>query len=162
MMDLVSGENYRTIQLSIGICYSTLNNPADQMDVIGVGGVNSEGRMARFSSRGMTIWELPGQISSILLILRMRSIVDGYGRAKPDVVSYGASVLGSALDGGCRVLSGQFFTPPPLSILLFVSGTSVASPVVSGAVALMLSGIEDRTLWNAGVVKQALIEGALR
>lgn len=38
----------------------------------------------------------------------------------------------------------------------------MASPVVSGAVALMLSGIEDRTLWNAGVVKQALIEGALR
>uniref|UniRef100_A0A8R1Z651 Subtilisin n=1 Tax=Pristionchus pacificus TaxID=54126 RepID=A0A8R1Z651_PRIPA len=113
-----------------GPSFGTLNNPADQMDVIGVGGVNSEGRMARFSSRGMTIWELP----------------DGYGRAKPDVVSYGASVLGSALDGGCRVLSG----------------TSVASPVVSGAVALMLSGIEDRTLWNAGVVKQALIEGALR
>ncbi|GMR32293.1 hypothetical protein PMAYCL1PPCAC_02488 [Pristionchus mayeri] len=113
-----------------GPSFGTLNNPADQMDVIGVGGVNAEGRMARFSSRGMTIWELP----------------DGYGRAKPDVVSYGASVLGSALDGGCRVLSG----------------TSVASPVVSGAVALMLSGIEDRTLWNAGVVKQALIEGAMR
>lgn len=113
-----------------GPSFGTLNNPADQMDVIGVGGVNAEGRMARFSSRGMTIWELP----------------DGYGRAKPDVVSYGASVLGSALDGGCRVLSG----------------TSVASPVVSGAVALMLSGIEDKTLWNAGVVKQALIEGALR
>ncbi|GMT33116.1 hypothetical protein PFISCL1PPCAC_24413 [Pristionchus fissidentatus] len=113
-----------------GPSFGTLNNPADQMDVIGVGGVNSEGRMARFSSRGMTIWELP----------------DGYGRAKPDVVSYGASVLGSALDGGCRVLSG----------------TSVASPVVSGAVALMLSGIEDRALWNAGVVKQALLEGAVR
>ncbi|GMT04293.1 hypothetical protein PENTCL1PPCAC_26467 [Pristionchus entomophagus] len=113
-----------------GPSFGTLNNPADQMDVIGVGGVNAEGRMARFSSRGMTIWELP----------------DGYGRAKPDVVSYGASVMGSALDGGCRVLSG----------------TSVASPVVSGAVALMLSGIEDRTLWNAGVVKQALIEGAIR
>lgn len=37
----------------------TLNNPADQMDVIGVGGINFEDQIARFSSRGMTTWELP-------------------------------------------------------------------------------------------------------
>ena len=35
---------------------STLNNPADQMDVIGVGGINFENQIARFSSRGMTTW----------------------------------------------------------------------------------------------------------
>lgn len=35
---------------------STLNNPADQMDVIGVGGINFEDQIARFSSRGMTTW----------------------------------------------------------------------------------------------------------
>lgn len=46
----------------------------------------------------------------------------GYGRVKPDIVSYGSSVYGSALDGNCRPLSG----------------TSVASPVVAGAVAVML------------------------
>lgn len=46
----------------------------------------------------------------------------GYGRVKPDIVSYGASVYGSALDGNCRALSG----------------TSVASPVVAGAVAVIL------------------------
>jgi hypothetical protein len=40
--------------------FSTLNNPADQMDVIGVGGINSDDRIARFSSRGMSTWELPG------------------------------------------------------------------------------------------------------
>ena len=34
----------------------TLNNPADQMDVIGVGGINFEDKIARFSSRGMTTW----------------------------------------------------------------------------------------------------------
>ena len=34
----------------------TLNNPADQMDVIGVGGINFEDHIARFSSRGMTTW----------------------------------------------------------------------------------------------------------
>lgn len=37
----------------------TLNNPADQMDVIGVGGINFDDQIAKFSSRGMTTWELP-------------------------------------------------------------------------------------------------------
>lgn len=36
--------------------FRTLNNPADQMDVIGVGGINFEDHIARFSSRGMTTW----------------------------------------------------------------------------------------------------------
>lgn len=42
-----------------GPLYGTLNNPADQMDVIGVGGINFEDQIAKFSSRGMTTWELP-------------------------------------------------------------------------------------------------------
>lgn len=88
-----------------GPLYGTLNNPADQMDVIGVGGINFEDQIAKFSSRGMTTWELP----------------QGYGRVKPDIVTYGAAVRGSAIMGGCRTLSG----------------TSVASPVVAGAVALL-------------------------
>lgn len=46
----------------------TLNNPADQMDVIGVGGINFENQIARFSSRGMTTWVSPfyGHISQSL------------------------------------------------------------------------------------------------
>lgn len=87
--------------------HSTLNNPADQMDVIGIGGINWDDQIARFSSRGMTTWELPS----------------GYGRVKPDLVIYGSGVRGSALQNGCRTLSG----------------TSVASPVVAGAVALLAS-----------------------
>ncbi len=39
-----------------GPLYGTLNNPADMMDVIGVGGINFEDEIARFSSRGMTTW----------------------------------------------------------------------------------------------------------
>ena len=35
-----------------GPLYGTLNNPADQMDVIGVGAINYEDQIARFSSRG--------------------------------------------------------------------------------------------------------------
>jgi membrane-bound transcription factor site-1 protease len=42
-----------------GPLYGTLNNPGDQSDVIGVGGMNFEETIAKFSSRGMTTWELP-------------------------------------------------------------------------------------------------------
>ncbi len=49
-----------------GPLYGTLNNPADQNDVIGVGGVDYADQIASFSSRGMSTWELP----------------IGYGRAK--------------------------------------------------------------------------------
>ena len=37
---------------------STLNNPADQMDVIGVGSITIDDAISRFSSRGMTTWEV--------------------------------------------------------------------------------------------------------
>lgn len=79
-----------------GPLYGTLNNPADQNDVIGVGGINFENRLASFSSRGMSTWELPW----------------GYGRAKPDVVAYGQAVLGSRIKGGCRPLSGTSVASP--------------------------------------------------
>ena len=114
-----------------GPLYGTLNNPADQMDVIGVGGINFDDKIAKFSSRGMTTWELPA----------------GYGRVKPDIVTYGAAVRGSSMKGGCRSLSG----------------TSVASPVVAGAVALLMSGVLHRgSTINPGSVKQALMASARR
>ncbi|KAM7101422.1 membrane-bound transcription factor site-1 protease isoform X2 [Mycteria americana] len=113
-----------------GPLYGTLNNPADQMDVIGVGGIDFEDNIARFSSRGMTTWELPG----------------GYGRVKPDIVTYGSGVRGSGMKGGCRSLSG----------------TSVASPVVAGAVTLLVSTVQKRELVNPASMKQALIASARR
>ncbi|KAJ6645451.1 Membrane-bound transcription factor site-1 protease, partial [Pseudolycoriella hygida] len=114
-----------------GPLYGTLNNPGDQSDVIGVGGMNFEETIAKFSSRGMTTWELP----------------NGYGRLKPDIVTYGSQVIGSNVKGGCRSLSG----------------TSVASPVVAGAVTLIASGVIDKIdLINPSSMKQALIEGATR
>ncbi|XP_002164301.2 membrane-bound transcription factor site-1 protease isoform X1 [Hydra vulgaris] len=114
-----------------GPLYGTLNNPADQMDVIGVGGINFDDKIASFSSRGMTTHELPY----------------GYGRIKPDIVTYGASVTGSSLKGGCRSLSG----------------TSVASPVVAGALALLLSSVASKNVvTNPASVKQAIIESATR
>ena len=44
---------------------------------------------------------------------------------QPDVVAYGRDVMGSRIQGGCRSLSG----------------TSVASPVVAGAVCLLASTV---------------------
>ena len=114
-----------------GPLYGTLNNPADQMDVIGVGGINFDDQIAKFSSRGMTTWELPA----------------GYGRLKPDIVTYGSTVRGSNLKKGCRSLSG----------------TSVASPVVAGAVTLLYSGVLHRgSVINPASMKQALIASARR
>ncbi|XP_066916313.1 membrane-bound transcription factor site-1 protease-like [Clytia hemisphaerica] len=114
-----------------GPLYGTLNNPADQMDVIGVGGIDFDDHIASFSSRGMTTWELPS----------------GYGRIKPDIVTYGTAVRGSNLKGGCRTLSG----------------TSVASPVVAGAVTLLISSVLHKNVSiNPASVKQALISSAHR
>lgn len=114
-----------------GPLYGTLNNPADQMDVIGVGGINFEDNIAQFSSRGMTTWELPS----------------GYGRVKPDIVTYGSSVRGSSIKGGCGTLSG----------------TSVSSPVVAGAIALLKSGVlQLGDMINPASMKQALMLSAKR
>ncbi|XP_050419882.1 membrane-bound transcription factor site-1 protease isoform X2 [Adelges cooleyi] len=114
-----------------GPLYGTLNNPADQMDVIGVGGISFEDHIAKFSSRGMTTWELP----------------QGYGRLKPDIVTYGTDVYGSSVSGGCRTLSG----------------TSVASPVVAGAVTLLASGVlaQGKNI-NPASMKQALLASSQR
>ncbi|XP_020286864.1 membrane-bound transcription factor site-1 protease isoform X2 [Pseudomyrmex gracilis] len=117
-----------------GPIYGTLNNPSDQMDVIGVGGINWDDQIAMFSSRGMTTWELPF----------------GYGRVKPDLVTYGSGVKGSALHHGCRTLSG----------------TSVASPVVAGAVALLASAFIESNSSSDKVtpasMKQILLQSARR
>jgi hypothetical protein len=49
-MEMYVNNNYNSMYPS------TLNNPADQMDVIGVSGIDFEDNVARFSSRGMTTW----------------------------------------------------------------------------------------------------------
>ncbi|XP_064544893.1 membrane-bound transcription factor site-1 protease isoform X2 [Drosophila montana] len=79
-----------------GPIYGTLNNPGDQSDVIGVGSINFDNKIARFSSRGMTTWELPL----------------GYGRIGLDIVTYGSQVEGSDVRMGCRRLSGTSVSSP--------------------------------------------------
>ncbi|XP_033149616.1 LOW QUALITY PROTEIN: membrane-bound transcription factor site-1 protease [Drosophila busckii] len=79
-----------------GPLFGTLNNPGDQSDVIGVGSINFDDKIARFSSRGMTTWELPL----------------GYGRAGLDIVTYGSQVASSDVHSGCRRLSGTSVSSP--------------------------------------------------
>jgi membrane-bound transcription factor site-1 protease len=114
-----------------GPLWGTMNSPADQPSVLGVGGVDNYFDMASFASRGMTTWELP----------------QGYGRVKPDIVSFSAGLRGSSTSGGCRRLGG----------------TSVASPVIAGAVTLLASVIpkeKRHLLLNPGTMKQVIIESA--
>ncbi|KAG6389367.1 hypothetical protein SASPL_150835 [Salvia splendens] len=149
-----------------GPLYGTLNNPADQSDVIGVGGIDYSDHIASFSSRGMSTWEIPHGLlytitniylympifaSSVYFLLVARQLADmlivRYGRVKPDVVAYGREIMGSKISTGCKSLSG----------------TSVASPVVAGIVCLLVSIIPEskrKEILNPGSMKQALVEGA--
>lgn len=53
---------------------------------------------------------------------------------KPDIVTYGSGVRGSGMKEGCRSLSG----------------TSVASPVVAGAVTLLARSVSEKLIDSDG------------
>ena len=116
-----------------GPLFGTLNNPADMNNVIGVGGIASDGTMAPFSSRGMTVWELPG----------------GIGRFKPDIVTYSTNIRGSHFRHGCRSLSGTSVASP------------VVAGVVTLLASVVSPEVRDRLVTPASI-KQVLIETAVR
>ncbi|XP_077210082.1 SITE-1 protease [Tasmannia lanceolata] len=116
-----------------GPLYGTLNNPADQSDVIGVGGIDYSDHIASFSSRGMSTWELP----------------HGYGRVKPDVVAYGREIMGSKISTGCKSLSGTSVASP------------VVAGVVCLLVSVIPESTRKEIL-NPASMKQALVEGAAK
>ena len=103
----------------------TLSNPGDQAEVIGVGGLDETGvRVADFSSRGPTLWEING----------------GMGRFKPDIVTYSSSI---------KVLyKGECISK---------TGTSIATPIVSAAIALL-----NPNNLTPGSIKIALLKSADR
>ncbi|CAG9319743.1 MBTPS1 [Blepharisma stoltei] len=103
--------------------FGTLSNPGDQPEVIGVGGLDESGeKVADFSSRGPTLWEMRG----------------GMGRFKPDIVTYASNIRGY-VGGKCSSSSG----------------TSVATPIVAGSLALIYN-----ETYSPGLIKQALIHSA--
>ncbi|KAI3775519.1 hypothetical protein L1987_50098 [Smallanthus sonchifolius] len=116
-----------------GPLYGTLNNPADQSDVIGVGGIDYNDHIASFSSRGMSTWEIP----------------HGYGRVKPDVVAYGREIMGSKISTGCKTLSGTSVASPVVAgvVCLLVS---------------VIPESDRKQLLNPASMKQALVEGAAK
>eukprot|EP00008_Paramoeba_atlantica_P013188 CAMPEP_0201477864 /NCGR_PEP_ID=MMETSP0151_2-20130828/2812_1 /ASSEMBLY_ACC=CAM_ASM_000257 /TAXON_ID=200890 /ORGANISM="Paramoeba atlantica, Strain 621/1 / CCAP 1560/9" /LENGTH=858 /DNA_ID=CAMNT_0047858729 /DNA_START=531 /DNA_END=3107 /DNA_ORIENTATION=- len=116
-----------------GPVYGTLNNPADQLDVIGVGGIQFNELVSQFSSRGMTTWELPR----------------GYGRVKPDIVAYAQTVSGSRSTSGCRTLSGTSVASPVVAGVVTLLASSVDAD-------------ERHRIVNPASMKQALIEGSDR
>ncbi|PQM39330.1 subtilisin-like protease SBT6.1 [Prunus yedoensis var. nudiflora] len=116
-----------------GPLYGTLNNPADQSDVIGVGGIDYSDHIASFSSRGMSTWEMP----------------HGYGRVKPDVVAYGRDIMGSRISTGCKSLSGTSVASP------------VVAGMVCLLVSVIPESSRKDTL-NPASMKQALVEGAAK
>jgi len=88
--------------------WNYITAPADGFDVIAVGAVYLDGKMAPFSSYGPTV----------------------DGRLKPEVVAPGVSVPCINNAGG----------------LSYGSGTSLAAPVVTGGIALMLEMVPDMTM----------------
>ncbi|KAL5768834.1 hypothetical protein ACOSQ2_015617 [Xanthoceras sorbifolium] len=116
-----------------GPLYGTLNNPADQSDVIGVGGIDYSDHIASFSSRGMSTWEIP----------------HGYGRVKPDVVAYGREIMGSKISTGCKSLSGTSVASP------------VVAGVVCLLVSIIPEN-NRKDILNPASMKQALVEGAAK
>ncbi|XP_031385524.1 subtilisin-like protease SBT6.1 isoform X1 [Punica granatum] len=116
-----------------GPLYGTLNNPADQSDVIGVGGIDYSDHIASFSSRGMSTWEIP----------------HGYGRVKPDVVAYGRDIMGSKISTGCKSLSGTSVASP------------VVAGVVCLLVSIIPES-KRKEILNPASMKQALVEGAAK
>ena len=88
---------------------------------------------------------LPSSLPCPPHYLSQQELPEGYGRVKPDIVTYGSAVRGSALQGGCRSLSG----------------TSVASPVVAGVVALLAGAVSHPNV-NPASMKQALMASAQR
>lgn len=116
-----------------GPLYGTLNNPGDLQDVIGVGAIDDFDNIASFSSRGVTTKELR----------------EGYGRVKPDIVTYGNKIKGLSLNGGC----------------VRMDGTSVACPVITGSISLLASTLPIENRWkilNPASMKQIIIESAIK
>ncbi len=87
--------------------------------------------------QAMTFCDRQDLVANFTLLLQLQELPSGYGRVKPDIVTYGSGVRGSALGGGCRSLSG----------------TSVASPVVAGAVALLAGAVKHNHV-NPASMKQ--------
>ncbi|MHA1987182.1 MAG: S8 family serine peptidase [Promethearchaeota archaeon] len=119
--------------------YFTGSSPASGIDVISVGASDSNGDLASFSSWGPTFGYL------------------GY----PDIVAPGVNIISaeakdSAISKEER-LTGNVFDFPGDADYIPLSGTSMAAPVVSGAIAILKEAFPSLTPETARI---ALLEGS--
>ncbi|KAF6142863.1 hypothetical protein GIB67_002727, partial [Kingdonia uniflora] len=105
----------------------------DQSDVIGIGGIDYNDRIASFSSHGMSTWEMP----------------HGYGHMKSDIVVYGREIMGSKICTGCKNLSGTSVASPVLA--------SVVCLLVN-----VIPENKQKDILNLASVKQALVKGVAK
>ena len=98
----------------------TITSPGTAIEAITVGAVNKQKEMAGFSSRGPVNWKSNNGINETMI--------------KPDIVAPGVSICAAQYDGW---LEGQAECNPELEGHIAISGTSMATPHVSGLVALI-------------------------
>ncbi len=111
--------------------YSTITSPGNDPFVITVGAINDK--------------KTPSKTDDVLLTFSSKgpTLIDQY--AKPDIMAPGANVLASKPLGSYlqtqfpnNTLAGNLISKIPSNAYFWLSGTSMASPMVAGAAALLL------------------------
>ncbi|KAM7207811.1 Peptidase S8/S53 domain containing protein [Naviculisporaceae sp. PSN 640] len=145
--------------ITVGACYNGqhIKTTSDGTPGLGTfywkGGRNIEPSIIPpFSSRGPTVYagnssSAPGNHQSII---------------KPDVVAPGVAIY-SAKSGADKVNDPSGKAPVDNPLCTFLHGTSMAAPVVSGAVALLRQALKPRGLDNpsAALIKALVVNGAV-
>ncbi len=112
-----------------GTNYVGDTSPANTDSVITVGSVNSLGNISSFSSQG---GETPSQLTT-----------------KPDIVAPGGSfVMGDIFSADTNSGDTSYMGDSYPDDAGMMSGTSMATPVVSGAVALLIQAFGGSNSWN--------------
>ncbi|MAG61738.1 hypothetical protein CMI43_02905, partial [Candidatus Pacearchaeota archaeon] len=120
---------------------NSIGTPGTARKAITVGAINKGNGMASFSSRGPVEWDDEQSVHRIL--------------NKPDIVAPGVNICAAQWDGAwddrkCEGLVDEEHVQ--------ISGTSMATPHVSGAVALLIQKNKD---WTSREVKIALMNTAI-
>jgi subtilisin family serine protease len=116
--------------------FATINTPAAASKVITVGALSRNNSVADFSSQGPTI---------------------NY-RLDPDIVAPGSEIVGPLANGGVMDLAYNSLVGISISDFIILSGTSMAAPVVSGAVALLKQQFPDA---SPHAIRAALLSSAI-
>ncbi|MFJ4871567.1 S8 family peptidase [Streptomyces sp. NPDC088757] len=113
---------------------STVGSPGSADAALTVGAVDKDDRLAPFSSTGPRV---------------------GDGAVKPDVTAPGVAITAAAAPGS--VLDARPGTPHPAPGYLQIDGTSMATPHVAGAAAILKQRHPD---WKSAELKGALVASA--